>query len=109
MDKALGDKIPEFNRKKVAGTGDVGLSGASLGFGDHRTARGADHDARRRCCGRDLVVGPLHADREHRNDRDQGGERAADEPAGPPAAAVARVSRGRCAYNDRFGRRLIGW
>ena len=37
MDKALGDKIPEFNRKKAAGAGGVGLSGASLGFGDHRT------------------------------------------------------------------------
>lgn len=38
MDKALGDKIPEFNRKKAGGGGDgVGLSGASLGLGDHRT------------------------------------------------------------------------
>ncbi len=38
MDKALGDKIPEFNRKKAGGSGDgVGLSGASLGLGDHRT------------------------------------------------------------------------
>lgn len=37
MDKALGDKIPEFNRKKAAGEGGVGLSGASLGLGDHRT------------------------------------------------------------------------
>lgn len=36
MDRALGDKIPEFNRKKAAGDG-VGLSGASLGLGDHRT------------------------------------------------------------------------
>lgn len=38
MDKALGDKIPEFNRKKAGGGGDsVGLSGASFGLGDHRT------------------------------------------------------------------------
>lgn len=37
MDKALGDKIPEFNRKKSGGEGSVGLSGASLGLGDHRT------------------------------------------------------------------------
>ena len=37
MDKALGDKIPEFNRKKGSGDGGVGLSGASLGLGDHRT------------------------------------------------------------------------
>jgi NitT/TauT family transport system permease protein len=37
VDKALGDKIPEFNRKKAAGEGGVGLSGASLGLGDHRT------------------------------------------------------------------------
>ena len=37
MDKALGDKIPQFNRKKAAGAGGVDLSGASLGFGDHRT------------------------------------------------------------------------
>ena len=37
MDKALGDKIPEFNRKKGGGEGGVGLSGASLGLGDHRT------------------------------------------------------------------------
>lgn len=38
MDKALSDKIPEFNRKKAGAGGDgVGLSGASLGLGDHRT------------------------------------------------------------------------
>jgi NitT/TauT family transport system permease protein len=37
VDKALGDKIPEFNRKKGSGEGGVGLSGASLGLGDHRT------------------------------------------------------------------------
>jgi NitT/TauT family transport system permease protein len=37
VDKALGDKIPEFNRKKGGGEGSVGLSGASLGLGDHRT------------------------------------------------------------------------
>jgi len=38
VDKALGDKIPEFSRKKAGGGGDgVGLSGASLGLGDHRT------------------------------------------------------------------------
>ena len=36
MDKALGEKIPEFNKKKDAG-GGVGLSGASLGLGEHRT------------------------------------------------------------------------
>ncbi|MCB1376875.1 MAG: ABC transporter permease [Alphaproteobacteria bacterium] len=36
MDKALGDKIPEFN-KKQAGGGNVGLSGASFSLGDHRT------------------------------------------------------------------------
>ena len=37
MDKALGDKIPEFNRKKGAGEGGVGLAATSLGLGDHRT------------------------------------------------------------------------
>jgi NitT/TauT family transport system permease protein len=38
VDKALGDKIPEFNRKKGGGgEGGVGLSGTSLGLGDHRT------------------------------------------------------------------------
>ena len=37
MDKALGDKIPEFNRKKSGGGDGVGLSGASFGLGDHRT------------------------------------------------------------------------
>jgi NitT/TauT family transport system permease protein len=37
VDKALGDRIPEFNRKKGSGEGGVGLSGASLGLGDHRT------------------------------------------------------------------------
>jgi NitT/TauT family transport system permease protein len=37
VDKALGDKIPEFNRKKGSGEGGVGLSGASLGLGEHRT------------------------------------------------------------------------
>ena len=37
MDKVLGDRIPEFNRKKGSGEGNVGLSGASLGLGDHRT------------------------------------------------------------------------
>ena len=36
MDKALGDKIPEFNRKKAAG-GNVGITGASFSLGDHRT------------------------------------------------------------------------
>lgn len=36
MDKALGDKIPEFH-KKPAGGGSVGLSGATLGLGDSRT------------------------------------------------------------------------
>lgn len=36
MDKALGDKIPEFNRKQGQG-GGVGLSGASLGLGGHRS------------------------------------------------------------------------
>jgi NitT/TauT family transport system permease protein len=37
VNKALGDKIPEFNRKKSGGGDGVGLSGASLGLGDHRT------------------------------------------------------------------------
>lgn len=36
MDKALGDKIPEFN-KKATGGGNVGLSGASFSLGEHRT------------------------------------------------------------------------
>ena len=36
MDKALGDKIPEFNRKPAA-PGGVGLSGASFSLGDHRS------------------------------------------------------------------------
>lgn len=37
MDKTLGDKIPEFNKKPGSGTGGVGLSGASFGLSDHRT------------------------------------------------------------------------
>ena len=37
MDNALGNKIPEFNKKKSGGGDGVGLSGASLGLGDHRT------------------------------------------------------------------------
>src|SRR5881275_432590 len=38
VDKVLGDKIPEFNRKQTAGEGSVGLSSmSSLGLGDHRT------------------------------------------------------------------------
>jgi NitT/TauT family transport system permease protein len=37
VNKALADKIPEFNRKKSGGGDGVGLSGASLGLGDHRT------------------------------------------------------------------------
>ncbi len=37
MDKALGNKIPEFNKKKSGGSDGVGLSGASLGLGEHRT------------------------------------------------------------------------
>jgi NitT/TauT family transport system permease protein len=37
VDKALGDKIPEFNKKKSGGGDGVGLSGASFGLGDHRT------------------------------------------------------------------------
>jgi NitT/TauT family transport system permease protein len=36
VDKELGDRIPEFN-KKAAGGGNVGLSGASFSLGDHRT------------------------------------------------------------------------
>ena len=36
MDKALGDKIPEFNRK-TGGGGAAGLSGVSLTLGEHRT------------------------------------------------------------------------
>jgi NitT/TauT family transport system permease protein len=36
VDKALGDKIPEFN-KKATGGGNVGLSGASFSLGEHRT------------------------------------------------------------------------
>jgi NitT/TauT family transport system permease protein len=35
---ALGDKIPEFNRKQAASGGGVGLSGASFGLGENRTA-----------------------------------------------------------------------
>jgi NitT/TauT family transport system permease protein len=37
VDKALGDKIPEFNRKKSAEGGSVGISGASFSLGEHRT------------------------------------------------------------------------
>src|SRR3989337_3863107 len=36
VDKELGDRIPEFN-KKAAGGGNVGISGASFSLGDHRT------------------------------------------------------------------------
>jgi NitT/TauT family transport system permease protein len=36
MNKALGDKIPEFNTKKAV-SGGVSLSGATLGLGEHRT------------------------------------------------------------------------
>ena len=36
MDEALGDKIPDFN-KKPDGGGSVGLSSASFSLGDHRT------------------------------------------------------------------------
>ena len=36
MDKVLGDKVPEFNKKQQAG-GGVGIAGASLGLGEHRT------------------------------------------------------------------------
>lgn len=35
MDKALGNKIPEFNKKHTAG-GNIGISGASFSLGDHR-------------------------------------------------------------------------
>ena len=35
MDKVLGDKIPEFNKKQ--GGGAIGLSSASFSLGDHRT------------------------------------------------------------------------
>ena len=35
MDKVLGDKIPEFNKKP--GGGAIGLSSASFSLGDHRT------------------------------------------------------------------------
>ena len=37
MGDALGDKIPEFNKKPQAGGGNVGLSGASFSLGEHRT------------------------------------------------------------------------
>ena len=37
MDKALSDKIPEFNKKQQAGGGNVGISGASFSLGEHRT------------------------------------------------------------------------
>jgi NitT/TauT family transport system permease protein len=37
LDKVLGDKIPEFNRKPAAGGAGVGLSGASFSLGDHRS------------------------------------------------------------------------
>jgi NitT/TauT family transport system permease protein len=36
VDKALAEKIPEFNKKQEA-SGGVGLSGASFGLGEHRT------------------------------------------------------------------------
>lgn len=36
MEKALAEKIPEFNKKNQAPSG-VGLSGASFGLGEHRT------------------------------------------------------------------------
>jgi NitT/TauT family transport system permease protein len=36
VNKSLGDKIPEFNRKKTDG-GSIGISSASLGLGEHRT------------------------------------------------------------------------
>jgi NitT/TauT family transport system permease protein len=36
VDKALAEKIPEFNKKQEA-LGGVGLSGASFGLGEHRT------------------------------------------------------------------------
>ncbi len=37
MDKTLGGKIPEFNRKPEPGGGGIGLSGASFGLGGHRS------------------------------------------------------------------------
>jgi NitT/TauT family transport system permease protein len=38
VDRAVGDRIPEFNKKQVSAVGGVGLSGmASLGLGGHRT------------------------------------------------------------------------
>ena len=37
MEKALAEKIPEFNKKQQASGGGVGLSGASFGLGEHRT------------------------------------------------------------------------
>jgi len=36
VDKALGDKIPEFNKKQAA-SGNVGITGASFSLGDHRS------------------------------------------------------------------------
>jgi NitT/TauT family transport system permease protein len=36
VDQALGDKIPEFNKKQQPG-GNVGISGASFSLGEHRT------------------------------------------------------------------------
>jgi NitT/TauT family transport system permease protein len=36
LDKALGDKIPEFNKKRAATSG-IGITSASLGFDEHRT------------------------------------------------------------------------
>jgi NitT/TauT family transport system permease protein len=37
VEKALAEKIPEFNKKQQASGGGVGLSGASFGLGEHRT------------------------------------------------------------------------
>jgi NitT/TauT family transport system permease protein len=37
VDKLLGDKVPEFNKKRQTGGGGVGIAGASLGLGEHRT------------------------------------------------------------------------
>ncbi|MGE3831982.1 MAG: ABC transporter permease [Parvibaculaceae bacterium] len=37
MSDALGDNIPEFNKKQQAGGGNVGISGASFSLGEHRT------------------------------------------------------------------------
>ena len=37
MDKALGDRIPEFNKKQQAGGGSVGITGASFSLGEHRS------------------------------------------------------------------------